>query len=150
MDTSDAANLFMESRRQRLLSKDTLDLYAWALDKLMEEFLHTLPTTREEIQSIFDRGVGLSWASQRTIRDRLRIFWAWLNGEGLCDSNPMLDMPAPLKRRTLPRVLTDDEVRRVVGVAAKERDRAMVLTLPNTGLRVGELTSLTRAGVRRD
>ncbi len=149
MNTSDAASLFMEIRRQRLLSRDTVDLYKWALCKLAEELQCTLPTRREEIQSIFDREAGLSWASQRTIWDRLRIFWAWLNGEGLCDSNPVLDMPAALKRRRLPRVLMDDELRRMLAVATNERDHAMVITLLDTGLRVGEQDSLTRAGCQQ-
>ena len=150
MDTRDAARLFMESRRQRLLSQDTLSLYEWALDKLIQEFGRELPTTRAEIQVLFDNNADLSWASMRTIWDRLRIFWAWLNGQGLNVLNPMLDMPAPLKRRSIPRVLSDEEVQLLVGVTTNERDRAILITLLDTGMRVGELASLTRRRIRRD
>ena len=149
MDTKEAARLFMESRRQRLLSQQTLNTYQWALDKLTDEFPGKLPTERSEIQVIFDNNSYLSSASQRTIWDRLRIFYAWMIVQGLCDSNPMLDMPAPLKQRSVPRVLTDQEVQLLVGITTNERNRAMLITLLDTGMRIGELASLTRDRVQR-
>ena len=150
MHTIDAARLFMESRRQRLLSQDTLSLYEWALAKLTDAFPDDLPSDRSEIQLIIDRNGDLSLASLRTIWDRLRTFWTWLCAQGLCEANPMLDMPSPLRRRKLPRVLTDCEIQMLLGVTTNERNRAMLITLLDTGLRVGELVSLRRNGVRPD
>ena len=150
MNTEDSIRLFMESRRQRLLSSNTLNLYAWALGKLAQEFPVELPSERTEIHVLLERNSDLSWASKRTLWDRLRIFWSWLCEQGLCDLNPMQDMPSPLKRRRLPRVLTDEEMELLLGVTVNERNRAMLITILDTGLRVGELASLTRNHVRKD
>ena len=119
------------------------------MDKLVEEFPGDLPSERSEIQVVFDNNSDLAWASQRTIWDRLRIFWDRMIVHGLCESSPMLDIPAPLKQRSVPRVLTDEEVQLLIGITINERNRTMLVTLLDTGLRIGELASLTRDRVQR-
>ena len=65
------------------------------------------------------------------------------------------------KRRTLPRVLTGEEVHRLVDVARgvddgftgckvikNHRDRALVLTALDTGLRLGEIAGLQVADLQ--
>ena len=121
METRQATRLFMSSRNERMLSGNTVDLYWWALDKLTKEFPGELPLTRTEIHQLFDANAHLAWASQRTIWDRLRIFWAWLNEHGEVESNPMLEMPSPLKRRRVPRVLSADDIERLLNSVEVER-----------------------------
>ena len=115
MNTEAATNLFLESRRSKLLSKVTIDTY-------------------------------LSASSLLTIWNRLRIFWSWAEKEGIC-SNVMDDVPGPVMRRKLPRILRRDEVRRLLGSVQVERDYAILATLLDTGMRIGELASMTRESV---
>ena len=70
--------------------------------------------------------------------------------EDLCESNPVAKMPIPRQRPTMPRVLSEKETQRLLMAATSERDRAVLVVLLDTGLRVGELASLTRNNARPD
>ena len=53
-------------------------------------------------------------------------------------------VPAPVMRRKLPRILRRDEVHRLLGFVKVERDYAILAMLLDTGMRIGELASMTR------
>ncbi len=53
----------------------------------------------------------------------------------------------PVMRRKLPRILRSDEVHTLLGSVEVERDYAILATLLNTGMRIGELASMTRESV---
>ena len=144
MLTGKAVHCFLASREDKMVSEDTIALYRWALRKLEQHFPYELPQKREEIQQLLRSNSDLSLPSLRTLWDRLRVFWAWLVDQDHCDSNPMVDMPIRLRRRKLPRILTEDETKILLNSAKNERDFAILMTLLDTGLRVGELASLTR------
>ena len=146
MNTQNAVNLFLESRRSKRLSRVTIDTYGWVLGKLVEMFPGKLPENTSDIQRLFIENSDLSASSLLTIWNRLRIFWSWAEKEGIC-SNVMDDIPAPVMRRKLPRILRRDEVRRLMGSVRVERDYAILATLLDTGMRIGELASMTRESV---
>ena len=146
MNTQNAVSLFLESRRSKRLSKVTIDTYAWVLGKLAEMFSEELPENTSDIQRLFIANSDLSASSLLTIWNRLRIFWSWAEKEGICP-NVMEGVPAPVMRRKLPRILRRDEVRRLMGSVQVERDYAILATLLDTGMRVGELASMTRESV---
>lgn len=77
----------------------------------------------------------------------LRGFYRWLADEGVLQGNPLEDMESPRTTRSLPEVLSVDEV----DVLLKQpdpsnplgmRDKAMLELLYATGLRASELTGL--------
>ena len=103
-------------------------------------------TDSAEIQQIFLENSDLSPASLRTIWHRLRIFWNWAEIEGVC-SNVMKTVPAPVMRRKLPRILRSDEFRHLLSSVDAERDYAILVALLDTGMRIGELASMTRDSV---
>lgn len=144
MNTRNAVRLFLDSRRSRQLSEVTIDTYGWALAKMEELYPLELPRTSAEVQQVFLANSELSSASMRTIWDRLRIFWSWAESEGIC-SNVMKGVAAPVMKRKLPRVLRRDEVLRLLGSVEVERDYAILATLLDTGMRIGELASMTWA-----
>ena len=146
MNTQNAVNLFLESRRSKRLSEVTIDTYGWVLGKLAEMFPEELPENTSDIQRLFIANSDLSASSLLTIWNRLRIFWSWAEKEGICP-NVMEGVPAPVMRRKLPRILRRDEVRRLMGSVQVERDYAILATLLDTGMRVGELASMTRESV---
>lgn len=56
----------------------------------------------------------------------------------------MMNIPAPLCRRKLPRTLSKSETQRLLASIDDERDYAFMVVLHDTGIRVGELASITR------
>lgn len=149
MKTESALNFFLDSRRSRGLSKSTIETYCWVLNKMAEMYPDELPQTKYDLQQIFIENTDLSSASMRTIWHRLRIFWAWAEREGI-GANIMTDIPVPVMRRKLPRVLSSSEIKRLLRSAEEEREYAILAVLLDTGMRVGELATMTRDNVSRN
>lgn len=104
---------------------------------------------------VLDYLAHLAAAPPRTAARRLsalRRFYRWQVREGRRDDDPCERVATPRLGRSLPRVLTETEVERLLDAPDVEtplglRDRAMLEVLYATGLRVSELVSLTVAGV---
>ena len=94
----------------------------------------------------------LSWlewyrgrASQASLVRRfasIRFYYRWLQTEGARRDDPTdnirLRHPSPPPKRPF----SDDELRRILGACRRQRDRALVLVLLDTGLRLGEAERL--------
>lgn len=100
------------------------------------------------------RGLSAATASRR--RSAVRQFYRFCLGEGWRADDPSRRVEAPKKARALPKVLSRDEVDRLIGAAAA-RDGAqglrlgcMVELLYASGLRVSELLALKLDAVIRD
>ena len=112
----------------------------------------------EDIEAYFAalgaRGLSPSTASRR--RAAVRQFYRFVLGEGWRSDDPSRRVDAPKKGRPLPKVLSRDEVDRIIA-AATARDGAqglrlgcMVELIYASGLRISELTSLPLAALARD
>jgi integrase/recombinase XerC len=103
---------------------------------------------RAHLATLSSRGLG-----PRTIARRIsatRSFFRWLCAEGRCHVDPAAGLRVPRRRRTLPRVLSVDEVRALLEARpgndwAALRDRALLETLYSTGARLAELAGLDRS-----
>ena len=97
------------------------------------------------------RGLAPSTAARR--RAAMRQFYRFVLGEGWRADDPSRRVAAPRQGRPLPKVLSLEEVERLIaaanvgGEAAGARLIAMVELAYAAGLRVSELTSLTLAAV---
>ena len=85
----------------------------------------------------------------------LRRFYRFQLDRGAINEDPTLRVRAPKKPRRLPKQLSEAQVEALLAApdtrtALGVRDRAMLETLYATGLRVSELTGLTRAQVAHD
>lgn len=92
-------------------------------------------------------GQGYAPASIARKLSALRTFFRFLVREQRLERSPLLLIPAPKTRRTLPTVLTVDEVERLIEVPHQEtplglRDDCLLEVMYATGLRVSELLSL--------
>ena len=99
---------------------------------------------------------GLSARSQTRKLSALRQFHGFLMAEGHRDDDPTTTIDSPARGRPLPKLLTADEVDRLLETVRivpgwrGVRLTAMVEILYATGLRVSELVSLKCASVARD
>jgi len=133
-DLEDAA-AFLKARSLTFESAAAEDIEAWFVD-------------------LSDRGLAASTAARR--RAAVRQFYRFVLGEGWRTDDPSRRVEAPKTGRPLPKVLSRDEVDRLIA-AATARDggqgRRLACLIELTyasGLRVSELTSLTLAALARD
>lgn len=133
-DLEDAA-AFMASRSTSLLAASSADIAA-RIDDLAER--------------------GYASATQARHLSALRQFYRFLHAEGLRDDDPTGIIDGPRKTRTLPKVLSVDEVSRLIRQAEADIDattseaerlqrirfRALLELLYATGMRVSELVGL--------
>ena len=88
--------------------------------------------------------------TSRTINRRLsslRGLYHWMVREGLCEAEAASALASPKSARTLPKTMSDDEVRRLLATCDESepaglRDRAFLETLYATGARVSEVAGL--------
>jgi len=90
---------------------------------------------------------GFTPATARRRLSAIRSFYRYLLQEGRVSADPTLDLSGPRVGRRLPKVLTLEEVERLLAQPQGSsplalRDRAMLEVLYATGLRVSELVSL--------
>ncbi|HDD68973.1 MAG TPA: hypothetical protein ENG61_01275 [Candidatus Korarchaeota archaeon] len=71
----------------------------------------------------------------------LRTFYEFLVDQGMIETNPVT-IRRPRVRRKLPRVLSREEVERLISAGKSERDRLLLRLLYATGARVSEISSL--------
>lgn len=91
---------------------------------------------------------GLAAATIARKLAAIKAFYRFMNAEGYMDANPAEVVEAGTKGIKLPRVLSEDEVVRLLNqpditTAEGFRDRTMLEVLYATGMRVSELINLT-------
>jgi site-specific recombinase XerD len=79
----------------------------------------------------------------------LRVFGNWLAAEGLADAAALRGLRRPRVPHKVIEPVSDDVLRRLLAVASV-RDRAIVLLMLDTGLRVSEVAGLRLGDLRAD
>ena len=147
---------------ERAAAKNTLMAYAKDLADA-QGFLRVrrsdlATASAEDIEAYFaalsDRGLSPATASRR--RSAVRQFYRFALGETWRADDPSRRVDAPKRGRALPKVLSRDEVDRLIAAAgAKDggqgaRLACMVELIYASGLRISELTALPLAALARD
>lgn len=100
---------------------------------------------RDFVVHLVDRGLASSTVSRK--QSALRAYFGFLVVEGHVEKDPTERLESPRGRRSLPAVLSYEEVERILAAVPVEhrlafRDRAMLETLYGAGLRASELIEL--------
>ena len=77
----------------------------------------------------------------------LKAFASWLAAEGYTEGNALQGVPQPKKRKTVVNALSQDEITKLLAAVPRHtamgtRDRAIFITMLDTGLRASELCDL--------
>ncbi len=138
---------------ERGLARNTLEAYGRDLARY-GSFLASRETdpahATPDLVSVFLARLhreGLSPRSAARTLAAVRRLHAWLRATGVARADPTEGIPAPRRARTLPGVLSFDEVKAILDAPDAStprglRDAAMLETLYATGLRVSELVGL--------
>jgi len=148
-----ARGLFALYCKAKGLSARTLETYLASVDELGAFLAQSgrgdaIPTT-QDIRAFVASLLGRSLA-RTTISIRLRsirCFFNFLAREEAIDTNPMAGVEIPRLPGRYPEVLTEAEIKAMLATArqrtwAGTRNRAMLLTFLDTGVRLGELIGL--------
>lgn len=141
-------------RLERSLSEKTLTAYSADVGKLREYAEGELGLLPQEVEHahveqllarLYDR--GLSGRSQARALSGVKAFFKYLLLDDVVSANPTQQVAAPKQGRTLPEVLTVQEVERIVAAVdlskpEGHRNKAIVELLYSCGLRVSELVNL--------
>lgn len=138
-------------------SKHTLAAYRNDLDRAAEALGCIGNASTDDVSRL---GSGWSDLAPSTVARRsaaLRRFFGFLVDEGFRPDDPSAALPRPRFERPLPRILDEEEVRRMFEAAedraasdeaASVRNLALLELLYGSGLRASELVSLPRGTVR--
>jgi len=94
------------------------------------------------------RGRGYASATLARKVAAIKSFFHFLNAQGLIPSNPAVGLESPKIEKRLPRILTLEEIERLLAAPSQAvgpkalRDRALLELLYATGMRVTEVVSL--------
>lgn len=131
----------------------TITLYRMCIDQLIsfagDQALETI-STGDLRRFVAHLQSHLAPATVSIRYRAIHAFFNWLEGEGLLTENPMKRLSVPKVPRIYPYVLTSIQLESLLFQAKRSkrswyglRDYTAVLTLLDTGLRVGELLALT-------
>jgi len=138
-------------------SKHTLAAYRNDLDRAAESLGGLGSASGADVSKLGSRWAELAPSTVARRSAALRRFFGFLVDEGLRRDDPSSALPRPRFERPLPRILDEDEVRRMFeaaedkaasGEPAAVRNLALLELLYGSGLRASELVSLPRTAVR--
>lgn len=132
---------------RRNYSTRTVKTYVGSVAAVARHFWKSPDTlTADEVRAwqlrLHDR--GLSFSTYNTYSCALRFFFRYVDPRG-ADLTTLV--PFARRERKLPTILSQDEVRALLGAIADQKDRVVVTVAYACGLRVGELSSLRVADI---
>lgn len=156
---------------ERGASANTLDAYRrdleWANEELHGQNTALLTTDRDKLIKILStmQTDGFAATTQARRLSTLRQFFQFLYAEGLRTDDPSGDIDAPKKDANIPKIISEEQVSRLLSLAETEAKRTdfspamhkkalrlhtIIELLYATGLRISELVSLPARFARGD
>ena len=170
-----AVGAFLDMMRaERGAAENTVAAYERDLHQASEALGGGLAVaTKADVETLPRAWADLAAASLARKLSAVRRFYRFLQAEGLREDNPATDLSGPRRERPLPKLLSPEEVERLLSTVearaqagaveqlhecsvtqaigrAGLRDRALMELLYGSGLRATELVSLPRRAVGRE
>ena len=145
MQTAPLVDEYLAHCRLRGLSEKTVSQYRWALNRLRHQ-CPELPRDGFDLVPLIGDG-SLGAESRRDLLKCLKAFFSWAARRYQLP-NPCDELSPMPRRRRSRRVLTVDEVNRLLAAAENPRDRALLLVILDCGLRLAEVANLRHHHVR--
>jgi integrase/recombinase XerD len=152
---AETAEAFLKSKRSEGVSKNTIHYYGADLKNFLawcdSQFIRTVEDVTAEALRMFllwlkERGHngGGTHGHYRTVKNLFR--WYWLEYEPT-GRNPIEKVKAPRIPDDPQPVITLEEIETLYRTASTARDRSIILTLADSGLRAAELLALNSEDV---
>ena len=142
-------NLFIDYMRiDKKLSNNTIISYQNDLNKFNIYANDKLVLDKQIINNFLknEKEIGNKDKSIAHMLTVLRSFYKFLILENIISSNPTAYIELPKLRKSLPRVLSFEEILKILDIELKDkysyRDKAIIELLYGSGLRISELTEL--------
>ncbi len=158
MDYSELTSDFKAHLRRKGYSEKTIRAYEFDVLKLID-FIHKKPDCNGNTTDFFQKKIIESWIdeclkagnSNKTVSRKIascKAFFRFLQRENVIAGNPSEGIDMPKVAKKLPASLSQDEIRQLLNAPAPSekdylRNRAVLILLYSTGIRVSELISLT-------
>ncbi len=130
------------------MSENTISSYASDLKK-MENLPLPDKISSDDLIGVLEQqqGLGVGKRSQARMVSSLRMFFKYLEMEGIVKENPCDRIDSPKMKRYIPVVLSVDEVEKIINSVdlsdpLGHRNKAIIEVLYSCGLRVSELVNL--------
>lgn len=112
-----------------------------------------LPALRRHLAALKEKGLNVRSVARKI--SAIRALFRWLAAEGRIKADPAAALKVPKRGRPLPKVLTKDEVKRLLETPKGDgfsalRDRAVLETLYSTGARVAEAAGMNLEDIDLD
>ena len=136
------------------LAKKTLEAYSHDLNRFLnylqeKKIEDVLGVTKLDVRAFLLTLKAKKLSNKTVVRNlvAIRTFFRFLTQEGKLESNPVEDLESPQLAKTLPEILSLQEVEQLLETPKPQtplgiRDRSMLEMLYATGMRVSELVSL--------
>jgi integrase/recombinase XerC len=141
MLSCEAIRLFLDDREASNCRPATITYYRNQLGRLLADHAE-LPLSPAALRAILARVKGRP-ASRHTAYRALRALYLWLLAQSYITENPLSLVTAPRVPRIRQRTLDPGDVVNLLDVEQSPRDLAIVALLLATGIRSGELRTLT-------
>jgi len=164
MTLNDAIDSFLAHLRRRGCSPRTIDAYLFDLGKFSAFVSGKYGLAEKDIAvDTLDTSIIRAWADSclsanntpRTLARKmatLKSFFKFLVFEGIIDNNPTDRVLFPKIKKKPPNALSQDEIRQIIAAPSDDeryflRNRAILLLLYSSGMRLSELVSLRMENV---
>jgi integrase/recombinase XerD len=145
---------------EKSLSENSVEAYVRDIEKLTQFLQMSHPIQKPADAQVGDlqqflkwiTNLGISATSQARMISGIRAFYKYCLLENIVKTDPTVLLEAPKLSRTLPDVLTFDEIEHIIAqidLSTPEggRNRAILETMYSCGLRVSEVINLRMSGL---
>lgn len=142
---------FLATKRLEGRSEQTLDLYRFTIEKLIQSVDKNICTlSTEDIRAYlmsYQLNKGISKATMDNIRRNLSSLYKWLEDENYIFKSPLRRIHKIKTRKVVKEAFSDEEIERLKDGCKYQRDLVIFEFLFSTGIRIGELIRLNRDNI---